>query len=394
MKGLLMDSKLEKLPESRVKITIKTTPDEFKEYYDKALITLSQKIKLPGFRPGKVPADIALRNIGEEAVKAEAVEESIPNFYYQAIIEQKLHPVSKPEVEVKSIDNGLEFVASVDVLPEVTVKDWKNIRIKKNVIEKVTSDAVAKVTQQLRKERAKFNEPKGPVKPGDFASISFEGSVGGVLREDMASKSHPLVVGENTMIPGFEENIVGMKVGEDKEFEINFPKDYHAKDLAKKKAKFKITLENHREIELPEADDNFAKLFGKDTFADFERAIEEELSREGETESKRKDEDMVLSELAKRTKVTLPKSMVDEEVSRLFENMKKRLGLDELKLAMFLEKQKKTAEEVKQEMRDQASKNVTVGLALGEVMKDMDVKPDDKDAISKVLEKMLESATK
>ncbi len=389
-----MDSKLEKLPESRVKITIKTTPDEFKEYYDKALITLSQKIKLPGFRPGKVPADIALRNIGEEAVKAEAVEESIPNFYYQAIIEQKLHPVSKPEVEVKSIDNGLEFVASVDVLPEVTVKDWKNIRIKKNVIEKVTSDAVAKVTQQLRKERAKFNEPKGPVKPGDFASISFEGSVGGVLREDMASKSHPLVVGENTMIPGFEENIVGMKVGEDKEFEINFPKDYHAKDLAKKKAKFKITLENHREIELPEADDNFAKLFGKDTFADFERAIEEELSREGETESKRKDEDMVLSELAKRTKVTLPKSMVDEEVSRLFENMKKRLGLDELKLAMFLEKQKKTAEEVKQEMRDQASKNVTVGLALGEVMKDMDVKPDDKDAISKVLEKMLESATK
>ncbi len=387
-----MKSKLEKLPDSRVKITVTTTTDEFKEYYDKALIALSQKIKLPGFRPGKVPADIALRNIGEDAVKAEAVEESIPNFYYQAVIEHKLHPVSKPDVEVKSIDDGLEFVASVDVLPEVAVKDWKNIRIKKNVIEKVTPDSVAKVTEQLRKERAKFNEPKGPVKSGDFASISFEGSVGGVAREDMASKSHPMVVGENTMIPGFEDNIVGMKTGDEKEFEIVFPKDYHQKELAKKKAKFKITLENHREIELPEADDNFAKLFGKDTFAEFESAIEEELSREGETEAKRKDEDMVLSELAKRTKVTLPKSMVDEEVNRLFENMKKRLGLDELKLAMFLEKQKKTVEEIKKEMRDQATKNVTVGLALGEVMRDMEVKPDDKEAINKVLEKLLESA--
>lgn len=394
LKGYLMESKLEKMPESRVKLIIKGDEEEFKKSYDKALDELSKKIKLSGFRPGKVPKNIAARNIGEDALKAEAIEDLIPNLYYQAVIENKIHPVSRPEVSVKSTDNGIEFVAEVDVLPQITVKDWQGIKVKKIASDKVTAESITKVTNQLRKERAKFNDPKGAIKSGDFVLISFEGSVNGVSQEGMASKNHPLVVGEGSMIPGFEDQLLGLKLGDEKEFEIVFPKDYHQKELAKKKAKFKIKVENHRDIELPAADDDFAKMFGKETFSEFEAAIEEELNREEEAESKRKLEDAILTELAKRTKVNLPKSMIDEEVNRLFENMKSRLGLDELKLGLFLEKQKKSVEDIKNEMREQATKNVTVGLALGEVMRDMGIKPNNKDAIAQTLDKLLESATK
>lgn len=389
-----MESKIEKLPESRVKITIKSNAEEFKEFYDKALYELAKKVKLPGFRPGKVPKDLAVQHLGEEAIRAEAVENAIPNFYYQAIMEHKLHPVARPEINIESFEDELEFVAEVDVLSEVMVKDWASIKIKKSVPDNITKESIDKVTAQLRKERANFKEPTGAIKKGDFASISFEGSVGGVTREDMASKNHPLVVGDNTMIPGFEDNLIGLKVGDEKEFEITFPKEYHAKDLAKKKAKFKITIENHRDIVSPELNDDFARLFGKETFADFEQAIEEELNREEVAEAKRKNEETVLTELAKRTKVTLPKSLIDEEADRLIENMKKRLGMDEMKFGLFLEKQKKTVEDINKEMREQTVKNVTVGLALGEVMKEMGIKSDSEGAITQTLEKLLESATK
>ncbi|MFA6081804.1 MAG: trigger factor [Patescibacteria group bacterium] len=389
-----MQTKLENLPKSRVKITITLTAQEWQKAYEEALVEIAKTIKLAGFRPGKVPAVMAEKHIGKAGITSEALEKAIPHYYYEAVLEHNLHPLHQPAVTVAKSDPELEFNAEVDILPTVEIKDWHNIKIKKNDAQKVTDLDVKKVLEHLRKERSQLEAVTRPAETKDFVRINFSGSVDGVKHEGMQSNEHPLVLGDNTMISGFEDQIVGMSVDEEKTFDIVFPKDYRDKTLAKKKAQFMVKLLEVKQINLPELDEKFAADFGKKNMTEIESAILEQLEAEAEEEAKNKDEVLILEELVKRTKVVLPKSIVESEIDRIIDTMKERMGANDTQFSQYLESQGKSLVKLREEANDQAIKNATIGLALGEIMKAEKIDPEDKDAVKLVLDKIKAESTK
>jgi len=390
-----MKSEIKHLPESRVKITIEATPEEFAKYFQASLAKFAENLKLDGFRMGKAPLSLVEKHIGKESVTADALDEAIPDLYYQAILEHKVHPVDRADMSIDSFeDEVLKFTAEVDVLPKVDIKDWKSIKVKKDADPVVTDEDVNRVIDQMRKERAQLNEIDRALEKGDFASISYEGSVDGVKREDMASKSHPMIVGEGGLIPGFEDELIGMKKDEEKSFEIVFPKDYHEKSLVKKKAKFTVKIDNLKGVELPEVNADFAKGFGLKSADELLKKIREQLTNMKTQEAKRDFEEKVLTELQKRTKAETPKSLIEKELDRFIENIQTRFGLDDKTLPIYFEKQHKTIEQYRSDMRENAKKNVVISLALSQLMQEMDIKPEKKDSIQLAIDKLVESATK
>jgi len=388
-----MESKIEKLADSRIKISIVVSKEEFQKYYDQSLAKYAENIKIDGFRKGKAPIALAEKQIGKEVVTADALDEAVPDLYYKAVIEHNVQPVERADMKISSFDeNELKFEAEVDVLPKVEVKDWRAIKVKKPAEKEIEDADVDRVIDQMRKERAKLLEVDRPIKNGDFASITYTGSVDKVEREDMASKNHPIVVGEGGLIPGFEDELIGMKVAEEKEFDITFPKDYHQKDLAKRKAKFKVKIEAMKEIEMPVLDDDFAKNFGLKSKDELMKKVREQLITVSKEETKRGYEEQVLQELAKRTKTALPKSLIEKELDRFVENIKARFSLDDKTLPIYFEKQHKTMEKYREEMAEPAKRNVTISLAISEVMNDLNIKPESKDCIQKTIDELVASA--
>ncbi len=389
-----MKSELKRLPKSRIKIDISLSAEEFKKHYEHALEHFVADVKLPGFRKGKAPAALVERSVGKEAVVSEAIEHAIPDAYYAVVQEQSLHPLQQPHVTVHSTEDGLTFIAEVDLLPEVVVKNWRNIKVKAVVPEKITDENIEKVLKQLQKERAELGEAERPLQNGDFAHISYRGTVGGIAQEGMSSEHHPLVVGDGTLIPGFEHNLVGMQVGETKEFNVTFPKDYHQKSLAKKQATFVVTLDDMKELKLPELSDRFAEEFGQTSIEQLRGTVKEQLESEATKEAERKTTDAVLAKLAEATRADLPDVIVNDEINRLMDHFRDRLGIPEDRFAAYLEQQGKTPQELRDEAEPQARTNALVGLALSKVMEDLELDVNEKGSAEKAIQQLVEHATR
>ncbi len=389
-----MESTIEKLPTSRVKVTVSLNAVEFKHYYDHALDHLIEHLKLPGFRVGKVPRNLAENHFGAATILQEALEDAVPQSYYQAVLKHDLHPLHQPEVNVTKLEKELSFTAEVDEMPSVELKNWRGIKIKKTEPEKIDEAAVDQIVQRLQKQKAELLSVDRGLQKGDFASVSFSGKVGGIKHEAMQSENHPLVVGEGSLIPGFEDELVGMKPGEEKTFDVTFPKDYRETSLAKKKAQFTVKLLEMKEVKMPELNDTFAGNFGKETLESLRQSIKDELETEAGREAQHKNEEAVLGELAKRTKAVLPKSLVEKEIDRIVEMIKQRLGVEDEGFAMYLEREQKTPVTFREDVRGQAESNALVGLALGEIMKEEKLDPEDKDSIKKALDLLLQNAVR
>lgn len=389
-----MKSEIKKLPRSRVRIHIHLTNDEVDSHREHVLDGYAATVKLPGFRQGKAPSALIESHIGTDAIDAEVRNHSITDAYFEAVKEHNIHPLQGPSVSEVNHQNGLSFVAEVDCLPEVKIKDWKGIRVKQAFRREISTADTEKVLTHLQKERAKLLDVDRPLKSGDFASISYTGKLGGVIQENMTSKHHPLVIGEGTLIPGFEDELIGMKSGDEKTFPINFPKDYVDKAVAGKKAEFTVTLDSMKELELPELDETFAKDFGKDSVNDLKSAIKEQLEQEAETESKARSQDDVLSKLVEHTTADLPQIVIDEEIDRLIKSMQERLKLNDEQFDIYLEKQNKDRTQLRKEAEGQATKNAFVGLALGSIMEELNIDPSEKNSAKKVIDLLVEEASK
>ncbi len=399
-----MNSRITTLPQSRVKLHIGLSEDELAKYYDAALHTLAKNVRLPGFRPGKAPSHLIENHIGKDQIRLEAIEQAIPPSYYEAITEHHIHPLHQPEVSIEKATDGLSYVAEADVLPEITLKDWRKIRVKPIAPEPVKQEDITRVIEGLRKQRANLTDVERGAEMGDFATISFVGSVDGVEREDMASRNHPILLGEGKLIPGFEEHIVGLKQGEETTFDIIFPKDYtargtnslgiqHQKSLAKKKATFQVTLDQLKGLDLPPLDDALAKEFGQESFAALESVVKDQLEGEATTDAQHKTEELVLQELLKRTKAVLPQVLIEDETDRIIQAVQDRLGLDATNFGMYLEKEQKTLDQYRTEIKPQAEKNALIGLALSEIMKEEKIDPEQKTSVREALDLLLKHAT-
>lgn len=393
------------LPNSRVKLTITASAAQFQHAFDHELENIAKDVNLPGFRPGKAPKAQVLERVGRARVEAEAIEHVVADTYMETLQEAKLIPVEQPRIAVEKYEAPTEitkdddvvvtYTAECDVIPEVKIDGYKKIHIKHKEQEPVIAeDEVTKVTDFLRKQRATLKEADKDttLAMGMWADIGYEGSVKGVKRDDMKNEHHPLMLGDGQLIPGFEEQLVGMKVGEERTIHVTFPKEYHAKELAGQKAEFTVKLYELKNVELPVIDNAFAKEYGHDTVDALLKAIRDNLHQEKKEESRQKIEEEVLEQLLKLAKFETPKALVEQELERMYKESKERLSSMNFDWNTYLAQVKKTEEELREEMRPQAEKHVKIGLALGKLMEEEGLQ-DKEGSGRQAVDRLVEMAT-
>jgi len=386
----------ENLKKSRVKFTLEVEPKELVGYFRTTYEKLAKDVKIDGFRAGKAPYKMIEGVVGYNRLLGEGLDEAINMSYRLAIGQEKIYPVSTPKVEIKkspgfsldetAIVDSLVFEIEVDVMPQVELKDFSKAKIKPVEKRKAEDKEVEKILNQLMKQKATFKNRDNKILKGDRVDITYDGYIKNVKIDRMCSKNHPLIIGEGTLIPGFEDQLIGMKKGEKKSFEIKFPKDYHDKEIAGNLAKFEVTLNDAKEVVMPKLDKDFAKQFGHPSIEKLKTEIKKSLEKEIEKEYKDKVETAVLEKMLEYIKTELPEGLIEQEVERIFSAYKNQIEQYGVKFDQYLANSKKTEDELKKDMRKQAEKNVKVGLMLGKIIEQQKIDSKNESAGKKALD--------
>ncbi len=368
------------LPKSEVELTVEVEEKTLEAARKEALNRFKKEVKIDGFREGNAPDEKVIEKVGEKTIEGEALDIAIKLAYADAVKQEKVKVVSYPKIEVKSV-SPLKFEAKVATMPEVTVGDWKKIKLKKEE-EKVEKKEIEAVVKDILKGNAETKEiTDRAAKKGDRVEIDFAGfTLDGVPLDNTNSKNHPLTLGEGNFIPGFEEGVEGMKKDEEKEHAVKFPADYHAKPLAGTDVKFKIKLHKIEEMIEPKLDDEFAKKVSggqKEKWADVEKDIETHLKSKKDVQAKQKLENDLITELLKIGEVEVPEILIDEEVEFMLKDLQQRIASGGMDFAKYLEQTKKTEEELRKELRGESENRVKVRLILDKLVETE--KPEVKD---------------
>lgn len=362
------------LPKSRLLFKLEIPTEKVEDYFKKAFTKLAKSLKLPGFRIGKVPVSLIEKQIGDQGVVQEVLDLLLPEIYYELVQTKKLMPVAAPKVVLEDIPKrGQAFVLGfeIDIYPQINLPDieklFKKFKFKKEKV-KVEKKEIEKVVDRLLKSYAKHESKNGPVAKGDFVEIDFKGFYAdGRAIEGGESRNHPLIVGEGVFVEGFEDNLIGMKEGERKEFQLTFPKNYHKKELAGQKTKFEVELKKVKKVILPKKDDKFALNFGYKTFQELLKGIEENILKEKENEQEKKFRQAIFDFLVDNINFEVPQSLIDEEVENIVHQYAHSLEHQGIDFNDYLEKTGKKIEEIKAGFQEQAEKRVKLGLILNEI---------------------------
>ncbi len=384
---------IEKLNGSEVKLSITVLKDDFQKYVDSATKELAAEMKVDGFRNGKVPTSMVEKTVGIEKLLYEAAAEAVRESYINAILDNKIDAIGEPKVDIKKIAKGndFEFTATVGVLPEIELEGWEKDVVKVNKKfakqESVVEDKeIDHEVEYLAKQRAKIVTVNRVAKEGDQVEIDFDVFQENVAIENGSAKKHLMVLGEGRFIPGFEENLIGMKAGEEKEFKLAFPKEYHAKHLAGKDAEFNVKVNLVQEKQVAKIDDEFAKSIGKfkslvDLKENIKKGITEEKKRRQEDEHKKE----IIEAIIETMKVDIPNVLLEREMDIMMgelENDISRMGMDK---EGYFKQVKTTEEKVKEGWKKEAApKRVKAALILQEIAKKEKLTPDTKEIEEKV----------
>ncbi len=327
------------------------------------------------------------KHYGSEIFYEDTFNELVPDIYEEAIRENNIQAVSKPEIDISQIGKGkdLIFTAIVQIKPEVELGKYKGIELKK--IEYTVSDKdVEHELGHMAEHNARLISVEDrPVEKGDLTVIDFEGSIDGVPFEGGKAEKHELEIGSNTFIPGFEDQIIGMKLEEEKDIQVNFPEDYFSKELAGKPAVFKVKLHEIKKKELPTMDDEFAKDVSEfDTLQELKNSIKEKLQKQNDEKAKAETEEAAIEAVTGSAKVDIPEAMIETEIDHLVEDIEHRLQYQGLTLEQYYTLSGKSETQVREEMKQQAQKNVKTGLVLEAIMKKEEIKPDEKEVEEKL----------
>lgn len=378
-----MNHEIKKLEKSEIEIIITVPEEDFEKYRKKACEDISKNVNAKGFRPGHIPHHVLEQFVEKEYIEAHTQELAIQRSYADAVIKEKLQVISKPKIEIES-KSPFKYKATVAVMPEVELKDYKSIKIDKKEVKVVEKD-IEDVLEDMKKHGTTYKEADRAAKKGDRAEVDFEGfDSKGKEVEGTKSQNHPVVLGENTLIPGFEEELIGLKKDEKKEFDIKFPKDYHKKEYSEKKVKFKVHIKKIEEPIAPEINEELIeKMTGKKKKIDeFKKEIKENIKARKETEEKNRRENEYVEALIKKLKVELPNSLVDEETGHILADMKDEIGQKGLEFDKFLEQAKTTEDDLKKKYRPEAEKRIKMRLALQEVIKQEKIEISEKEIIA------------
>ncbi len=359
------------LSPTKVELTIEADQALLDKVKDHVLGDLAKNMNLAGFRKGHAPKALVEKHADQVNLQRQFLDHAVNDLYVQAITEKKLRPVAQPEVNVTKFVpfTTLEFKATVDVVGKITLPDYKKIRMSKQV-EPTTEKDVTKVIDDLRRRDSEKKDVKRTAKDGDEVVIDFSG-VDAKTKEPLsggAGNDYPLVIGSNTFIPGFEPELVGMKAGDEKSFNVTFPKDYGAAELQGKTATFTVTVKTVREAILPKLDEEFVGKVGPfKTVAELKADIKKQLQAEKDIQAQRKLENDLLAEIAEKAKGDIPATLIEEEVDRMEDEERRNLIYRGQTWQEHLEAEGKTAEEHRDGLRESAEARVKTGLVLGEV---------------------------
>ncbi len=385
-----MSCKVEKTKNANeVKLEITVEASKFDEAIKKVYFKSAKYFNIPGFRKGKAPIQIVEKYYGKEIFYEDAFNEVAEVALEEAIKENKLDVVSRPDIDVTQIEKGkdLIFTAVMQTKPEAELGKYKGIEIKK-IEYNVTDEDINHELGHMQEHNSRLITIEDrPVEKGDIATIDFEGFVDGKAFEGGKAEGHELEIGSNTFIPGFEDQVIGMKIDEEKDINVKFPEEYFSKELAGKDATFKVKVHEIKKKELPELDDEFAKDVSEfDTLKELKADIKAKQEEQNKEKAKYETQDAVIKALCEDIKVDIPSGMIEMEVENMLKDIEQRLSYQGLKLEQYLQMMGKTAEDMKKEYEPQAIDAIKSRLALEAVVKAEKIKATDKEIEEKMKE--------
>lgn len=385
-----MNVKVEKTEnnnEVKLEITVEA------EKFDNAIKTVFNKnakyFNIPGFRKGKAPYQIVEKTYGAQIFYEDAFNEIAGEAYEEALKEKEVEAVSRPEIDLVQIEKGkdLIFTAVVATKPEVTLGKYKGIQIKKIEYNVSDEDVEHELGHMAEKNARLVSVEDRPVESGDITIIDFEGFVDGEAFDGGKAENHELTIGSNTFIPGFEDQIIGMKLEEEREINVKFPEEYFSANLAGKDAMFKVKLHEIKKKEMPEINDELAKDISEfDTIEELKNSIKEKQEEQNKSRAKYETEDEVIKAVCEEAKVDIPAGMIEMEIDHMAQDIETRLSYQGMRLEQYLQMMNKTMEDFRTENKEQAERSVKSRLVLEAVGKDAAIEVTDEEVSSKIKE--------
>lgn len=385
-----MNVKVEKTEnnnEVKLEITVEA------EKFDNAIKTVFNKnakyFNIPGFRKGKAPYQIVEKTYGAQIFYEDAFNEIAGEAYEEALKEKEVEAVSRPEIDLVQIEKGkdLIFTAVVATKPEVTLGKYKGIQIRKIEYNVSDEDVEHELGHMAEKNARLVSVEDRPVESGDITIIDFEGFVDGEAFDGGKAENHELTIGSNTFIPGFEDQIIGMKLEEEREINVKFPEEYFSANLAGKDAMFKVKLHEIKKKEMPEINDELAKDISEfDTIEELKNSIKEKQEEQNKSRAKYETEDEVIKAVCEEAKVDIPAGMIEMEIDHMAQDIETRLSYQGMRLEQYLQMMNKTMEDFRNENKEQAERSVKSRLVLEAVGKDAAIEVTDEEVSSKIKE--------
>ena len=384
-----MKTKLKNISDVKVELTISLGAEELKAAEQVALTKLAKEVKIEGFRKGKAPLEMVASQVDPNLLNQETLENALSKSVAEAFLKEKVQAINRPEVDVKKFIPGteLEFTATTEIMPKVKLGDYKKLGIKKEAV-KVSKKEVKETIDRILKNFAEKKKVEREAKNGDEVVIDFLGKKDGVAFDGGKAEKFPLELGSKSFIPGFEEGLIGKKAGDELSLDLEFPKDYHAKDLAGAKVVFEVKIHEVRENVEPEINEDFlSKLGDFKTKEEFEKQIEEDLKTQKQAEADEKFKDELVKKLSEVSKVPVPEILLEDQKRSIEMNMQQNLMYSGLSLEDYLERMGKTREEwLEKDVKEAAEMRVKSGLALAELSKVEKVKSDTKELDARIVQ--------
>ena len=388
-----MSLQVEKMEKNMAKLTIEVAAEDLEKAMQNAYQKAKGRISIPGFRKGKAPRKMIEQMYGKGIFLEDAVNALIPEHYSKALAECDLEIVSQPTIDITQAEPGkaLIFTAEVATKPEVTLGDYKGVEVPKTEINVTDEDVDAEIKKEQEKNSRTINVEDRGAQLQDVVTIDFEGSVDGVPFDGGQATEYPLTLGSNTFIPGFEEQLVGAKVGDDVDVKVTFPEEYQAKELAGKEAIFKCAVKKIEAKELPELDDDFAKDVSEfDTLAEYKEHVKTNLEDKKANEAKRAKEDAAVDKAIENAQMDIPEAMLQTQCRQMLDDFSRRMQSQGLSMDQYFQFTGMTAEKMMEDMKPQALKRIQTRLVLEKVAEVENIQPTEEE-VNEEIAKMAEA---
>lgn len=365
-------------------VKVKIEGKEWKEALEKAFVKANKKAKIDGFRPGKAPKDMFIKKYGIESLYMEAGDLVIEKAYMDVINENKdLELVAQPDIKINSVDEDhIEFVFTLVTKPEVKLGEYKGLNVKKAAV-KVTEKEIDQAVLEMRNRYAENVVKEGNVEEGDIAVIDFEGFKDGVAFEGGKGENYSLTIGSHTFIPGFEEQLIGMEVGEERDINVSFPEDYHAEELKGAPVVFKVKVNEIKTVEIPELDKDFFADLGYEDIENEEQlraTVKETIKARKDADADNKYIDDLLKAASENAKVDIPEQMIHEEAHRMVHQYEEHLRMQGITLEQFFQFTNSNEQALMDQMHDEAKNRVLYRLVLEAIVKAEKIEVSDEEA--------------